>query len=167
MKSFAARFCWPSAVLVVLISLQSAAQMGRSREQGTMADPFYNTASEVTVSGTVDDIQQMMGAGSASQTWSCPRGWTGTHLMLKTDVGILPVHVGPSAYLAAKNFTVAKGDKLTILGSKVQYQRSDVLVAKRITKGSQVLTLRNSAGFPMWTGFRLGSTPLPIRPKGY
>lgn len=166
MESFAARFCSPSAVLIVLISLQSAAQMGRSREQGSMADPFYNTASEVTVSGTVDDVQQMTGTGSAGQTWTCPLGWTGTHLMLKTDVGILPVHVGPSAYLAAKNFTIAKGDKLSILGSKVQYRRSDVLVAKRITKGNEVLTLRNSAGFPMWTGFRLGSTPLPIRPKG-
>ncbi len=165
MESFAARFCSPSAVLIALISLQCAAQTGGSREQGSMADPFYNTASEVTVSGTVDDVQQMTGKGSAGQTWTCPRGWTGTHLMLRTDVGILPVHVGPSAYLAAKNFTIAKGDKLTILGSKVQYQRSDVLVAKRIAKGNEVLTLRNSAGFPMWTGFRLGSTPLPTTPK--
>lgn len=169
MKSLAAQFCGLSAVpavVIVLISLQSAAQIRGSRGQDrTMADPLYNRETEVTISGTVDEVQQMPGAASAAKIWTCPRGWTGTHLMLKTDVGTLPVHVGPSAYLATKNFTIAKGDKLTILGSKVQYQRSDVLVAKRITKGSEVLTLRNSAGFPMWTGFRLGSTPLPTTPK--
>ena len=115
----------------------------------------YDPTTETTVKGTVEEVKQVAGQ----------HGWNGTHLMLKTDVGILPVHVGPSAYLAAKNFAIAKGDKLTILGSKVQYQRSDVLVAKRITKGSEVLTLRNSAGFPMWTGFRLGSTPLPTAPE--
>jgi hypothetical protein len=75
------------------------------------------------------------------------------------------VHVGPSAYLASKNFSIKQGDKLTILGSKVQYQGSDFLIAKEITKGTEVLTLRNSAGFPLWSGFRMGSTPLPSTPN--
>ena len=75
-------------------------------------------------------------------------------------------NVGPSAYLASKNFSIAKGDKLTILGSRIQYQGSDFLIAKEITKGNEVLTLRNSAGFPMWSGFRMGSTPLPTTPSG-
>jgi hypothetical protein len=128
--------------------------------------PLYNTGTEVAITGTVDEVEQITGTGAAGRTWNCPRGWTGTHLMLKGDTGILSVHVGPSAYLASKNFSIAKDDKLTILGSKVQYQGSEFLIAKEITKDNEVLTLRNSAGFPLWSGFRMGSTPLPTTPSG-
>lgn len=167
MKNLAARFLVLSTALLIfilLVSLQSAAQMCGGRGQGRMSGPFYKAGTEVTINGTVDEVQQITGAGATGGTWSCPHGWTGTHLMLKTDAGMLPVHVGPSAYLASKNFSIAKGDKLTILGSKVQFQGSDFLIAKEITKGSEVLTLRNSAGFPLWSGFRMGSTPLPTNP---
>ena len=153
--------------LILVTSFTVTAQMGAGRGQGRMmGGPFYNTGAEVTINGTVDEVEQITGTGANGQTWSCPRGWTGTHLMLKTDTGTLPVHVGPSAYLTSKNFSIAKGDKLTILGSKVQYQGSDFLIAKEIIKGSEVLTLRNSAGFPLWSGFRMGSTPLPTTPSG-
>jgi hypothetical protein len=165
MKSLAARFYGLFAALLILsAAIQVAAQMGPGRGQGRMmGGPFYNTGTEVTMNGTVDEVQQITGA--SGQTWKCPRGWSGTHLMLKTDSGTLPVHVGPSAYLASKNFSIAKGDKLTIVGSKVQYQGADFLIAKEITRGNEVLTLRNSAGFPLWSGFRMGSTPLPTEPS--
>lgn len=167
MKSLAGRFYGLFAALLILsVAIQVAAQMGPGRGQGRMmGGPFYNTGTEVTINGTVDEVQQITSTSVAGQTWSCPRGWTGTHLMLKTDDGTLPVHVGPSAYLASKNFSIGKGDKLTIVGSKVQYQGADFLIAKEIAKGSEVLTLRNSAGFPLWSGFRMGSTPLPAPPS--
>jgi len=153
---------------VLLTACAATAQMGRGSGPGAgmMGGPFHNTGTEVTITGTVDEVQQITGMGAAGQTWNCPRGWVGTHLMLKTDTGTLAVHLGPSAYLASKNFSIAKSDKLTILGSKVQYQASNFLIAKEITKGNQVLTVRNSAGFPLWTGFRMGSTPLPTTPSG-
>ena len=73
-----------------------------------MGGPFYNTGAEVTINGTVDEVQQMSAAGAAGQAWNCPRGWTGTHLLVKTDKGTLPVHVGPSSYLASKNSQLPK-----------------------------------------------------------
>jgi hypothetical protein len=137
MKSLVNRFVMVGA-LVLLMAYTVTAQMGGGRGQGRMmGGPFYNTETEVTITGTVVEVQQLN--GTAGQTWSCPRGWTGTHLMLKTDTGTLAVHVGPSNYLASKNFSIAKGDKLTILGSRVQYQGSDFLIAKEITKGNEVL----------------------------
>lgn len=167
MKNFGNRFFVMVGALILFAAFTVTAQMGGGRGQGRMmAGPFYNTGAEVTINGTVDKVQQITATSAAGQTWRCPRGWTGTHLTLKTDTGTLPVHVGPSSYLTSKNFSIAKGDKLTILGSKVQYQGSDFIIAKEITKGSEVLTLRNSAGFPMWSGFRMGSTPLPTTPSG-
>jgi hypothetical protein len=98
MKSLAAQFCTLFAALVLgilLVSLQSAAQMGGGPGQGRMmGGPPYNTATEVTINGTVDEVQQITGIGATGQTWSCPGGWTGTHLVLKTDAGVLPVQLG-------------------------------------------------------------------------
>lgn len=156
-------------VVGFFLILESTAQMGRDPERGRgpgmMGAPFYNPATEVTINGTVDEVHEMLPTRAAGNACRYPHRWTGTHLTLKTDAGMLAVHVGPSDYLASKNFGIAKGDTLTILGSKVQYQGSDFLIAKEITKGSQVLKLRNSSGFPMWTGFRMGSTPLPTVPS--
>lgn len=161
MKKLGITFFIMLAALILFTAFSVTAQMGGGRGQGrTMDSPFYNTGTEVTINGTVDEVQQITATSASGMMRNCPRGWTGTHLIVKTDTGTLPVHVGPSSYLASKNFSIAKGDKLTILGSKVQYQGSDFIIAKEITKGSEVLTLRNSAGFPMWSGFRMGSTPL-------
>jgi hypothetical protein len=84
---------------------------------------------------------------------------------LTTNQGRLIVHVGPAAYLAGKNFSITKGDELTITGSKVQYQGADFLIAREITKGDQVLTLRDTKGFAVWSGRRTGS-PMPSPPTG-
>ena len=151
-------------VTIGLFIVAAAVAQTQARGRGQMRDvPFYNAATEVTLAGVVDDVQQIARPreGAAGQMWPCPKGWTGTHLRLKTETGTLPVHVGPSAYLTIKKFTIVKGDKLTVRGSRVQYQGSEMLIAREITKGNEVLILRNAAGFPLWTGFRLGSTPLP------
>ena len=38
---------------------------------------------------------------------------------MKTEKEVVAVHVGPTAYLAEKGITLAKGDTLEILGSRV------------------------------------------------
>jgi hypothetical protein len=132
-----------------------------------MRCPLYDAATEVTVTGTVDEVRQLTGKqmqGSSGTNWGiCPMGWAGTHLSLTTDRGALIVHVGPAAYLASKEFSVAKGDELKITGSKVQYQGTEFLIAREITKGDQVLTLRDAKGFPLWS--RTG-TSMPSPPTG-
>lgn len=153
------------AVVLLLTAAFSLAQMGpgpgRGRGRG-MRGPLYNTATEITVSGMVEEVQQItpqqraQGNAGTPMCGMCPRGWTGTHLSLKTGDSTMIVHVGPAPYLASKNFSVAKGDEVTITGSKVQYQGNDFLIAKEIKKGDQVLTLRDANGFPLWSGPRRG-----------
>ena len=150
-----------TVVLTLLTVSRAVAQMaGGPGGGGSMRGPLYNVSTEATVKGTVLEVQQLTAqtAGSNQPMWgNCPRGWTGTHVVLKTEEGALTVHVGPAAYLAQKNFALAKGDKLTPTGSRVQYRGSDFLIAKKITKGDQVLTLRDASGFPLWAGARRGS----------
>lgn len=154
------------AAIMLLTASFALAQMGGGPGGPAMRGPLYNVSTETTVRGTVVEVQQLTAQTSASNTatWrNCPRGWAGTHVVVKTEEGSLTVHVGPSAYLAQKNFVLAKGDKVTITGSKVQYQGSDFLIAKEMTKGDQVLTLRDARGFPLWSGARQGM-PMPNPP---
>jgi hypothetical protein len=160
------------AAIALFTPLRIMAQMGSGPGQGlgrSMRGPLYDPSTETTVKGTVQEVQQLTGKpmpGPSGTMWNtCPRGWSGTHLTLTADQGILTVHVGPTAYLTSKNFSISKGDEVTITGSNVQYQGSDFLIAREITKGGQVLTLRDTKGFPLWSRPPRGS-PMPSPPTG-
>lgn len=103
---------------------------------------MYDPKSEVTVKGTVQDVQQQTGKN----------GWSGTHLTLKADAGTFDVHVGPSSYIAQKQFSFAKGDKIEVVGSKVTISGKEALLAREITKDGKTLVLRNAQGVPEWSG---------------
>lgn len=103
--------------------------------------PMYDTATETSVSGTVEAVNEVTGR----------RGWSGTHVQLKTAEGILDVHVGPSWFLTKKKFALAKGDQIEVTGSKIRYNDADALLARTIKKGDVELTLRNAQGIPAWS----------------
>lgn len=145
-----------STLLTLLVATVALAQVGRGPVPGRgrgMGVPRYDPSTEITVNGTVEDVQQLTGAQKGQQSQPglmcevCPMGATGTHLTFKTTQGTFNVHVGPATYLASKNFRVAKGDELTITGSKVQFQGTESLIAREIKKGDQILTLRDAQGF--------------------
>jgi DNA/RNA endonuclease YhcR with UshA esterase domain len=101
----------------------------------------YDPKTEVTMSGTVDRVAQASGH----------RGWHGTHLFLKTDAGTIEVHVGPTEYIASKQFSFARGDVVEVTGPKVKIQDQDVLIAREIKKAGKTLVLRNAQGIPNWS----------------
>ena len=104
----------------------------------------YNTATETTVTGTVQAVQQHPGQ----------RGGTGIHLLLKTKDSTLDVHVGPSWYLDKQGITFAEGDTVEVTGSMLK--TNDGILAKEIKKGDKTLSLRNAAGRPLWAGAKRG-----------
>ena len=114
------------------------AQTSTSPQQGS---PMYNSATETTVTGTVEAVKEATSG----------RGWSGTHLQLKTEAGMFDVHVGPSWFLTQKKFQFAKGDQIEVTGSKVRINDADALIARTIKKGGSELTLRNAQGIPVWS----------------
>jgi hypothetical protein len=52
--------------------------------------------------------------------------------------------------LEEKNVTIASGDALTILGSRITLGGTPVLLAREITRGNETWQLRDPAGFPLW-----------------
>jgi len=131
------RFVMFTAASALLASwLPSLAQMHH------MASPMYNTATEVTLKGSVEAVNQVKG----------PQGWGGTHVSLKTDKETIDVHVGPSWFLAQHKVGFAKGDQVEVTGSRAKFGDKYALIAREIKKGGETLTLRNAQGFPVWSG---------------
>lgn len=121
--------------------------MGQGKGRGM---GMYDPSSVVTVKGTVEDVQQgMMQQGHMGN--QSGMGGMGTHLLVKTDKETLTVMLGPSSFLNEKNFSVAKGDKVEVTGSKVKFGNSDAIIAREVKDGGKTLTLRNEQGVPEWS----------------
>jgi hypothetical protein len=121
------------------------AQPGRGGRDGPR---LYDTATEATVTGTVESVEQMAGRGGGRG-----RGMGGgIHLMLKTATESLRVHLGPKVFLDERQVVVAPGDTLEITGSRVTVGGTKALIAKSIKKGEMVWTLRDGSGLPLWRG---------------
>ena len=101
--------------------------------------PEYDLKAEVTIKGVVDDIHESKVSGDHP----------GLHLVLKTDTETVEVHACPVRFLSELEFTIEKGDTLTVLGSRPE--PGGVLVAREITKGQTSLMLRDKTGAPIWS----------------
>lgn len=129
------------ALTVILLSPVSAALRAQAATGNPNRAPVYDPATETTVSGTVEAVNQVTDR----------RGWNGTHIQLKTDKGTMDVHVGPSSFLARQKFQIATGDQVVVTGSKIRYNEADAVVARTIKKGDSEITLRNAQGIPAWS----------------
>ena len=112
-----------------------AAQM--SHEMGMT----YDRATEVTLTGTVDDVMTMPGTSAMS----------GTHIALRTTGETIHVHLGPTEAVAKMGATYAKGDRVTVTGSRIKGEGFEAILARTVRKGSTVVTLRDEDGTPRWS----------------
>jgi hypothetical protein len=101
--------------------------------------PEYDPKAEVTVTGVVEDFHESKMRGDHP----------GLHLIVKTETETVEVHACPVRYMSELEFKVAKGDTVTVIGSRPE--AGGVVVAREITKGQTSLTLRDKTGAPVWT----------------
>jgi hypothetical protein len=105
--------------------------------------PNYDPSKEITIQGTVEDVL-------TAQTGNMP----GVHLTVKAENKNYDVRLGPAWYVQEKQFTFAKGDKISVIGSPLAAQpgsAAEVMIARQVKKGDSVLELRNASGFPNWS----------------
>lgn len=105
----------------------------------TASMPKYDKSSEAKVKGVVDDLKTAADGG--------------VHLTLKTDKGLLDVAIAPEKFLKEMEITFAKGDVLEILGSQVTVDGAPVFLAREVTRGGDVMVLRDDHGKPVWVGW--------------
>jgi hypothetical protein len=112
---------------------------------GTEYGRMYNTQTVETVTGEVVKVKKIKPMRGMSY---------GIHLILKTDNGEIPVHLGPAWYINNQDMEVQAGDKVEVKGSRVTYDDKPALIAAEVKKGEDTLKLRNDNGFPAWAGWR-------------
>jgi hypothetical protein len=114
------------------------------RVPGSRGMRSYNPATEVTLTSVVvDEVKQIPGPAN---------GPGGVHLIVRAQTGPVEVDLGPSGFITSKNFELMKGDIVTVIGSKAQRVGHEVIIAREITKGDKVLSLRDANGRPLWAG---------------
>jgi hypothetical protein len=76
----------------------------------------------------------------------------GAHVVVQTSTGKVDVHLGPSSYLRANNFTLAAGDSVRFVGAMSSTETGGVLLARIAQRGSQALAIRSTQGFLLAAG---------------
>ena len=118
---------------------------GLSAQGGTGRGPgpaHYDVATEMTVSGTVEEVHEVTQGGPTA----------GTHVKVTAAAGPLELALGPSRFMADKKYTLAKGDRIEVVGAKTQIDGRDMILVRVIKKGSETMTFRDPKGFPLWSG---------------
>jgi hypothetical protein len=124
-------------------------RMGRGSGGWGMGSPYqrlYNPKTLATLTGEVVAIDSVMPMGGMTG---------GVHLKIRTSTNqVMSVHLGPSWYLENQEVAINVKDKIQVKGSKVTFAGAPALIAAEVKKGDQTLTLRDTNGFPMWSGWR-------------
>ena len=126
-------------LIVAAVLVLPAGAAGPKPQAGEV--PKYNLATESTIKGTVQEIK----------TFACKLGGaSGYHLEVKTEKGVVEVHVAAGKYLTDYDFQFAVGDEVEVTGSTVQMDGKDAFLARIIKKGQTTYTFRDKAGNPLW-----------------
>ena len=136
---------WRNSKLIVSVTLLGAlcglgafGQAGPGPGTGTRV---YDPKTETSLTGVIQEVKEVPGPGYN----------TGTHLLVKTATDVIEVHVGPTWYLKQQKCEFVKDAQVEIIGSKVNFQGKDVIIARQIKEDGKTWTLRDAQGIPAWS----------------
>ena len=104
--------------------------------------PKYDVANEVTIRGVIDEVKD----------FQCPvSGGMGAHLVVKTDKGLVTVHLALSKFMSEYGLSFAKGDEVVITGVRAKVgDDENAILARKIERGNQTFVFRDKEGKPLW-----------------
>jgi DNA/RNA endonuclease YhcR with UshA esterase domain len=114
---------------------------GQKSEPG-VAVPKYDRAAEATFKGTVEEVRNRQ----------CPvSGGMGSHLILKLSTGnTIEVHLATTKFVKTYDLFFNKGDVVTVVGTKVQFEGVETIFAREVTRGGSTFIFRDKDGTPVW-----------------
>ncbi len=119
--------------LVLSAALITLSVGGQEAQTPRTQAPRYKFTTEVNVTGVVQEVKHQ----------ASPTGLLGTHLIVWVGSEKLDVHLGLTRSEKVQFFP---GDLVEVTGSRLRYANADLVLAREIKKGDQVLILRNSRG---------------------
>jgi hypothetical protein len=127
-------------LLTVLTVAQSLRVAAAPAKEVNDQEPRYDPARVVNILGTVADIHEVAYPGPLS----------GLHLGVKADARTMDVYLGPVDFVRSFDVSFAKGDRIQVVGSKVKFHDSDVVLAREVSRDGTTLYLRDERGRPYW-----------------
>jgi hypothetical protein len=126
---------------VAMFLATSPAAVGQKSEAG-VAVPKYDPAAEATFKGAVEEVRDRQ----------CPvSGGMGSHLILRlASDKTIEVHLATTKFVKTYELVFNKGDVVTVVGTKVQFEGVETIFAREVTRGTDTFTFRAKDGTPVW-----------------
>lgn len=102
--------------------------------------PKYDLHTETKTDGIVDEVNQLS-VGTRKDF---------TELIITAGADKLHIYVSPKPFQEEIGITFAKGDRVSVTGSKVKQDTSEVILARELVKGTDTLMFRDNKGNPVW-----------------
>ena len=102
--------------------------------------PKYDLQTEAKTDGVVDEVNQLS-VGTRKDF---------TELIIKSGADKLHIYVSPKPFQEEIGVSFAKGDHVSVTGSKVKQEASEVILARELVKGTDTLMFRDNKGNPVW-----------------
>jgi hypothetical protein len=124
--------------LILIVTPAAAAQKSGS----SAAVPKYDRAAEATFKGTVEEVKDRQ----------CPvSGGMGSHIILRLSPSeTIEVHLATTKFVKTYDLVFNKGDVVSVVGTKVQFEGVETIFAREVTRGSETFVFRDKDGTPIW-----------------
>jgi DNA/RNA endonuclease YhcR with UshA esterase domain len=129
-------------LVAIAVMLTTAPNALAQKPDAGIPIPKYDRAAEATFKGTVEEVRNRQ----------CPvSGGMGSHLILKLSGGnTIEVHLAATKFVKTYDLVFNKGDAVTVVGAKVQFEGVETIFAREVTRGSDTFLFRDKDGKPIW-----------------
>jgi hypothetical protein len=107
-----------------------------------------------TLAQNDDDVRTVETFGgrvlSIEKTAPANRRGNWINVLLQTGKGTIAVQLGPDWYVDKQRPRIQPNDIIKVTGSRVMMDGRSMIVAADVTKGNELLRLREANGIPMW-----------------
>ena len=121
-------------LLYVTLGFSQKAQ----QDEGSL--PKYDLHTETKTKGVVDEVR-LLPLGTRKDF---------TELIIKSGDDKVHIYVCPKPFQEEMGISFSKGDEISVTGSKVKQETSDVILARELVKGTDTLLFRDDKGKPVW-----------------
>jgi len=121
-------------LLYVTLGFSQKAQ----QDEGSL--PKYDLHTETKTKGVVDEVK-LLPLGTRKDF---------TELIIKSGDDKVHIYVCPKPFQEEMGISFSKGDEISVTGSKVKQETSDVILARELVKGTDTLLFRDNKGKPVW-----------------
>lgn len=108
--------------------------------QTPAALPKYDSQTETKAKGVIEEIK----------TFTVGKRTDYTEAIVKSGDNKIEIYLSPKAYQDEMGVNFAKGDEISVTGSKVKEEDASVILAREIVKGTDTLMFRDDKGKPVW-----------------